>query len=221
MGGFMGIGKSADEKKAQQTVASAQGNLNNVFNYALPEAKTAQTTGQSTEGGALSTLGKAQDYWDQILSGSRTANLTAASPAVTAINAEADARRRQQAEMGTSRGGGTSALNQQAETDRLAQINNIIAAQRPAAAQGEEQVGGEQAAIGATQLQNALALLGLGTGTAGTNATIGQNAQQLAMNKSAALTQAIGQLAGLGLTAGGGATAGGGFGGALRAVGGY
>jgi hypothetical protein len=150
MGGFLGIGHSS-AKTDRSIQLGAMQDMKNVFNYALPQAQTAQATGQES-------LGKAGDYWSKILSGSRPAMQQAVAPETNAVRAGADAQKRQLAAMGTARGGGTSAVSQQRDTDTMAKIDNLLFGARPEAAK-------ETAKIGGAELADASSMLGIGATT--------------------------------------------------------
>ena len=105
----------------------------------------------------------AQGYWAQLLSGNRPALQKAVAPEANAIQAAGDAQRRQQATMGTARGGGVAALNQTADTARAAQIDNLLFGAQEKAAVGE-------AELGSREVKQAIAELGV-AGNAAANLT--------------------------------------------------
>lgn len=133
----------------------------NVFNSGMPLSNTQAKAGQDTTQTGLSNLDTAGGYWKDILSGNRTATMTAAAPAVNAEMAQADAARREQATMGTSRGGGVAAANQQAQSAGRAAIDNDIFNTRPVAAQAVQSIGTAQTQVGNQQLVQSLQALGL------------------------------------------------------------
>ena len=182
MGGFMGIGGSSAKTDRGAQLGARQG-LWNIFNYSLPEGQKQEATGVSTTGEALGTtrtalgtLDPAKAYWQKLLTAGRTETAQMAAPAVNAAQDQADAARRQEAAVGTGRGGGTAAVNREAGAATTKNVDDIISQHlfggRAAGAAGLERVSaGEgtiasrQADIGRTQLSNALSLLGLGTGS--------------------------------------------------------
>ena len=140
----MGVPKSTKQSTS---------NLNNLFNYALPQAQSSMATGTQATDQAL-------NYFQKLTSGNRTAMDQAIAPARNAINTAGDASRRQQANLGTARGGGVNATNQQQKTTQDAAVDSALLQAQPEAAKAE-------ATIGQSQTQDALAALGIGTQAAG------------------------------------------------------
>lgn len=142
MGGFMGFGQSGGEK-------NSTAGINSVFNYALPTAKANEAAGSSA-------LGTAADYFTKLLMGGRTQAAQNAAPAVNAATAQADTAKRQEAEQGTNRGGGTAAANREASTTTQASIDDIInqslVGGRAAGAAGLTSIGGTRLAAGNQEL---------------------------------------------------------------------
>lgn len=180
MGGFLGVGGSASstDRKNQLT---GYGDLQNVFNYGIPQGQQGQSQGQSD-------LGSSSSYWGKLLNGDRSSITSALQPEISSITGQGDAARRQASALGTSRGGGTNAANQQSQTAEQGQISNLIAGARPQAAQ-------QLQGIGQTELNNSANLLGLGNqaGTSLTNAAT--NSYQTTSAQNAAQGQAAGQIA--------------------------
>lgn len=139
MGGFLGIGGGAVSTD-RKNVLQSQGNLNNVFNYALPSGEKATSD--------------ATNYDSKILNGDRSSITQAMAPEVNSITGQADQAKKQEAAMGTSRGGGTNAANQQTQQKEQGAVTDMIAKARPAAAASEANIGSN--------------LLGLGANAAGT-----------------------------------------------------
>lgn len=160
MGGYLGIGHSSAKTDRGNQLAGVNANWN-VFNAGMPLAEQQKTAGTANVGMGMDSLQNADKFWKDIMSGNRTATAAAAQPAVTAATDMADAARKQEAVMGTSRGGGTNAGNQQVEALRRATISNDIFGVRPAAAVQSAQVGSTEAAVGTSQMQQALQALGL------------------------------------------------------------
>lgn len=212
MGGFLGIGGSST-KADRANVIDSEGYLRNLFNYGLPAGQGQETTGNTTLSKAMSQLGVAQntvgqagDYFGKIVSGDRTAVLGAVQPVTENITAATDAQARQEAEMGTARGGGTNAENQALQERKMAATDTAIASARPEAARGELAAGQTEAGIGATEggigsmiLQNAMQLLGLSSGAASNLGELALNSQRLNFQQQQATGQAIGQLLLMGL----------------------
>lgn len=167
MSGFLGFGRSGGEEKAS-------GNLDSVFNYALP---TAQASGQAGQ----AALGQAGDAFSKMLTAGRQETAQSSAPAVNAAEEQADARRKQQATMGTGRTGGTAELNREAGATTDATVDNIInqnlVGQREKGAEG-------LAKVGSTELANLAQLLGIGSGTQ-------QSALQNAISKEGSQSSAF------------------------------
>lgn len=153
-GGVLGIGGNGPDKQKE---AAAQGSLTNVFNYGMDSGKGGQAEGSKD-------LTQAKDYWHNLLSAGRTETATNSAPAVNSAIAGNDARREQRAQFGTGRTGGASAVDAESGADAQAKIDAIVNSNlvggREAGAKGLATAGG-------TELQNALALLGLGTDAQG------------------------------------------------------
>lgn len=171
MAGILGLTPGATKK--------SEGNLANVFNYALPTAQSQQAAGTADTGAA-------SNYWKGILSGNRSALMASAAPEINAVNASADASRKEAAATGTARGGGVNAANRTAGDNTTAQITNALFAQRPEAAKGA-------AGVGATELSDASNKLGLGTQA--TSAAGNQALQQEQIAQSSIGQDAIASLA--------------------------
>lgn len=154
MSGFLGIGGNGPDKQKE---SAAQSSLTNVFNYGLGTGSGQQTKGQTD-------INYAQDYWKKLLAPGRTQTALDAAPAVNAAVAGGDAARAQQAQFGTGRSGGTAAGNQQAQAKTQSDIDSLINENMGA---GKKQAAAGLAATGGTELQNALALLGIGTDAEG------------------------------------------------------
>lgn len=165
MGGFLGIGGSSAKTDRGQTLGGYQ-DLNNAFGFAFPTSQANLQTGANTTSQGLSGLTGAQSYFQKLASGNRPALLEAAAPAVNSANAQADAAKRQQSSMGTARGGGTAAVNQQADTAKAATIDNLLFGAQSEGAQGEASTGSAIAQTGLGQSGQALQLFGQGVGAA-------------------------------------------------------
>lgn len=169
MGGFNSSG-------ATQTSNAAEGSLNNLFNTGLNFGTSSEGTGNATLGTATNTLGSAANAFKGLLSATvpgRTQTAQNAAPAINSTLATADAQRRQEAASGTGRTGGTAEANRNAGATTDSNVDNIISQQlgleeqqqtqkQIAGATGIANVGSAEGAIGSTELQNAIASLGLG-----------------------------------------------------------
>lgn len=180
MGGFLGIGNSSAKTDRANQLAGINASWN-VYNRGLPMADDFSKAGTDTLNKGLGTLDSAKQYWQALVSGTRPAVnkpqvMATAAPAINAVNEQSDAARRQQAELGTARGGGVAPANVQAETQRLANVGNIInetankqqeetMAAQAAGAKGLESIGAAETNVGSRQLLQALQALGLSQDT--------------------------------------------------------
>lgn len=154
MGGIVsGVGGNA-ERTDRATQLSAQQGLWNVFNTGLSGGSRQQGAGESN-------LNTAADFFRGLLKPGRTDAAARTAPAVNAQLAQSDALKRQEADMGTGRTGGTAERNRQQEATSEATIDNIInqnlMGSEAEAAKGLQGVGG-------AQLADASSLLGIGEG---------------------------------------------------------
>lgn len=154
MGGFLGIGGSS-AKTDRGNVLTGFSNLKNLFNWGLPFASKTATAGTGTTEAGLSDLNKSGDWYKQLLSGSRAAVNQAVAPETSAVLSQSDADKRQLANMGTARGGGVAATNQQRKADTMAKVDQMIFGVRPNAASGVADVGSREASVGQQQIMNA------------------------------------------------------------------
>lgn len=147
MGGMLGIGGSGSNTDRKQQLGG-YGDLANVFN-------TGMTQGSSTLGQGQTDLGSSAGYDNKILNGDRSSIMSALSPQISSITGQGAANQRQQAAMGTSRGGGTNAGDQQLAQREQGQISSAVGGAQPAAAQSLAGIGSTESGIGSN-------LLGLG-----------------------------------------------------------
>jgi hypothetical protein len=173
MGGLLGSlfatgslgGSSA--KTDRGNFLDAQQNMKNVFNWALPFGQSQARTGQATTAQGVQDLGNAGGYFRKLASGDRPTALQAVAPQTNAALAQSDAEKRQLGEMGTARGGGAVGVNQQRDTNLMAQIDNMLFGARTAGAQGEAGVGQAEAGVGLGETGQGIQAGGLASGTAG------------------------------------------------------
>lgn len=166
MGGILGIGGSA-AKTDRKDILQSQGNLNNVFNYALPTGEKATSDANS--------------YNSKILNGDRSSITQAMAPEVNSITGQADQAKKQEANMGTSRGGGTNAAHQQTQQKEEGAVTDMIAKARPAAAANEANIGSN--------------LLGLGENAAGAEGQVAADSYKTSSANASDEGKAAGQLA--------------------------
>jgi hypothetical protein len=164
MGGEFGIGGNSAKTDRGNQLAATQGDWN-IFNASLPTGEAQQATGTTTLQGANSALGPAQNYYQNLLTAGRTQTAAQSAPAINSVLASTDATRNSAGTFGTSRTGGTASLNRTAGTGEQSQVDNIINQNlqtgKQQGASGLTQVAGQKASIGGTELQNAMAQLGL------------------------------------------------------------
>lgn len=151
MGGFLGIGGTS-AKTDRDTQSTAQNSLwGNVFNWAMPVAKSEQQSGDTHKG-------EAADYFTNLLRAGRTDTTIAAAPALNSNLDALDAFKRGEAATGTGRTGGTAELNRMAGETVAGKnadiVNKTMVDNRKTAAVG-------LADIGSTELRDALGALGL------------------------------------------------------------
>jgi hypothetical protein len=144
-------GPSQQEQGLQN---SAWSNLNSLFGTTSNAAQ-----GYGASGNAA--LGGAQQFFQSLLSGNRTATANAVAPAATASTAAATAAKKQSADMGGGRTGGGVAQNQQIDDATRAQVDSLVGGAAAAAATNLEN-------IGSTNIQAMLSALGIGSSSAGT-----------------------------------------------------
>ncbi len=125
----------------------------NQYDKTYPGAQSALTS-------AMSNMGLGGDFWKGVLSSTPTAAGVMA-PEVNQVNAQSDAAKTAEANLGTARTGGTSGGNQQRQMTTQGLITNAIFGARPAAAQQVTQVGQQEGQLGNEQLMNALRALGM------------------------------------------------------------
>jgi len=164
MGGFLGIGNSSAKTDRGNQLAGINAEWN-VYNRGLPQFEASTAGANATRNTGLNTLEQAKGYWQNLMNPNRAMAIQQASPAINAVQQQADAQRRQLGEMGTNRGGGVNAAMQQLNSSEQADINNIVAGttkdQRAQAAAGLTQVGQAQTNVGSQQMHDALQALGI------------------------------------------------------------
>lgn len=164
MGGYLGIGHSSAKTDRGNQLAATQGDWN-IFNYGLPAGQEGQKTGGTDLTNAKATLGQSTDYWSKLLTAGRTDTAQRSAPAVNQVLSNATATRNAEGTFGTDRTGGTVALNREAGEKSGSKIddiiNNTLNTGKEQGAEGLKNSAGLQSSIGATELNNALQLLGL------------------------------------------------------------
>lgn len=179
IGGLFGGSSAKTDRKLE---LQGLGNLNNVFNFAMPQAEASTSA-------ASSSLGNAAQYYNTLLSGNRAATLQAVAPTVNAANTQTDAAKRQLAGSGTARGGGVNAVTQTFEDQKRANIDNAINQAKAGAAGGATAVGG-------TLASQANQLLGIGSNAATNMADIAANSRRTSQQLHNDAFASAGDLAG-------------------------
>lgn len=141
---------------------AGQHDLSNVFSNALPFAQQQERVGTSTTAQGTQDLGTAGSFWKQILGGNRAATAQAIAPQANAINASSDAQAKQLAASGTARGGGTAGIEQQRQSDKMAQIDNMLFGARTGAAGQVADIGRTEAGVGLGQTGQGISALNVG-----------------------------------------------------------
>jgi hypothetical protein len=178
--GFLGIGGSSSSTDRKQQLAG-YGDLSNIYNQGISQGNNASATGQGE-------LGEAAGYDSSILNGNRSSIMSALSPQISSITGQANQNKKQQATMGTARGGGTNASNQQTQQQEQGAITKAIGGAQSGAASGLASIGSNETATGAN-------LLGLGANAAGTLTGDASQSYATTSAQNAAAGQAAGQLA--------------------------
>jgi hypothetical protein len=137
-----GSGAKTDRK---ETLAS-YGDLNSIIGQL-------SNVGSTTTSAGASDTGKASKYFSDIVSGDPSKVMAAAAPEVNAIKGQATQQKKQIANLGGNRTGGTNAVSQDIATNARGQIADTIAKQRSGAAGELAKVGAGEtgAGIGATE----------------------------------------------------------------------
>lgn len=152
---------SSGQKTDRKTTLTGFGNLQNLFNFGLNTSSGLMKSGGATVNQGTNALGSALSYWQNILSGNRQQMAAAAAPETNAVNASADAARRNQTLSGTSRVGGVASQNRTASDTTMSTIDNYLFGVRPTAAQGVSDVGGKLAQVGLGEENIGLGFAGL------------------------------------------------------------
>lgn len=169
--GFLGIGGSAATTDRANELSGLQSQWS-IYQQGLDLNKQQNTTGQAQQKQGTQNLTNATDYWNRLLTAGRTDTAKQAAPAVDATLAQSNAATTQGAQFGSGRSGGTSADNQQRQTQTQGKIDDIInqnlVGGKTAAAQELTGIGGTELAAGSTSINQALSALGI-SGNAGEN----------------------------------------------------
>lgn len=159
-GGFLSMGGTSSTTDRGRALGGWNGEWN-LFNSGLPMSMDQINSGNADANKGAGNVAYSADWWKGILGGDKNRFMELTAPATNAVAEQFDAQRAAQAELGTSRGGGVNATNQQAATERDKTINTARFSAQPVAAQELAKTGGQQAQIAIEQVSNGLRLLGL------------------------------------------------------------
>jgi hypothetical protein len=114
-----------------------------------------QQTGKSTTAAGASDTGAASKYFSDIVSGDPAKVMAAAAPEVNAIKGQATQQKKEIANLGGNRTGGTNAITQDITTNARGQIADVIAKQRGGAAGELGKIGAGETNAGTGATSNA------------------------------------------------------------------
>ena len=187
-------------KRDRSDYILGQERMGNVFNTTMNQGGQLYNAGRTATGQGLQDLGTSGNFFRRLTSGNRAAGLEAMAPQVNALEQQGDAMRRQEAAMGTARGGGTAGVNQQADTNRLATIDNMLFGAQTGAAGELANIGRTEAGIGLGETGQGLSAENLAGNTATNAAELALESRPLSdeMHRQAVgdYAQAFGSIAG-------------------------
>jgi hypothetical protein len=174
LAGLFGLLGGSSVKQDRKQELQQFGNLSNVFNWALPLAKTTAQQGASATAAGVSDIGSATSYFKNLMSGGRAGLNTAVAPEAAAATSASDAAKRQLASSGTARGGGVAGVNQQRQSDVMAKVDQLLFGAQTGAASEVGKLGTATAGIGLGETGAAISAGGVATdaSTAALNAAI-------------------------------------------------
>jgi hypothetical protein len=179
------FGASSAQNQDRSTQQQAQGNLGNVFSWALPSGQQDLSKGQQQ-------LGQASNYYQNLLTAGRTDTAQRIAPAVNAAQAGTDAQR-EQASLFGNRSGGTAAHQAEADSKTNAHIDDMIS---QALQGGQAQGAAGLAGIGAQEASIGTGLAQLGTGAESSILNASLQSQQVQAQLASAQGEALGGLFG-------------------------
>lgn len=135
-------------KRDRSDYLNSQTRMGNVFNQSFGFGQGLENQGKATTGQGVQDLGQSGNFFRKLMSGNRAATTEAAAPQINAVEAQGDAQRRQQAALGTARGGGAAGVNQDAQAQRNAQIDNMLFGAQTGAAKEVGDIGRMEAGTG-------------------------------------------------------------------------
>lgn len=140
MSGLLGLFGGNSAKRDRSEELDTYGQLNNVFNFGMGQAKQNSTLGAEDTGTASS-------FYKGIL-GNRTAATQAIAPEVATATSANDAAKRQIASSGTARGGGVAGVNQTRDEDVMGKVDQMLFGARAGAAGEEGKIGAGETTTG-------------------------------------------------------------------------
>lgn len=144
-------GNSAKTDRSQ--TLTAYGDLNSII-------KQLSGTGKTLTGAGASDTGAASKYFSDIVSGNPSKVMAAAAPEVNAIKGQATEQKKEIANLGGNRTGGTNQVTQDISTKARGQIADVISKQRTGAATQLGRIGAEETSSGIGATSNAGATAG-------------------------------------------------------------
>ena len=166
--GIAGSLGGSSAKRDRSDYINANERMSNVFNNASGFGNALEKQGQATMASGTADLGTSGNFFRDLMSGNRAATTQAMAPQINAVEAQGDAQRRQQAALGTARGGGAAGVNQQAQNQRMAQIDNMLFGAQTGAAKEVGDIGRTEAGVGLSQTGQGLGFENLAENTAAT-----------------------------------------------------
>ena len=157
----------------RRTQLTSEGELRNLSDVLGKEGEKLFTSGTGDVATGKADTEKASKYYSDILSGDPTKVLAAASPEINAISSQADQQKKQLANLGGSRTGGTNATTQDLAAQTRGETADVIAKKRQEAATGVERTGAQASNVGLTETGQGLGAQGE---QAGIQSTLESNA---------------------------------------------
>jgi predicted Zn-dependent protease len=135
-------------KRDRSDYLDSQSRMGNVFNQAFGFGQGLENRGTAATGQGMQDLGTSGNFFRRLTSGNRAATTEAMAPQINAVESQGDAERRQQASLGTARGGGAAGVNQDARSRRMAAIDNMLFGAQTGAAKEVGDIGRTEAGVG-------------------------------------------------------------------------
>jgi hypothetical protein len=171
-------GGSSAKTDRKETLKS-YGELDSVYSTLSDLAPKLTAEGGTNTKRGLQDIDKASKYFSDIMSGDPSKVLAASAPEVNAVVGAGDAAKREQASMGTARGGGVAGENQKIADRNRAATGTIIAEKRGEGARGVAETGREEAGIGLSQTGLGLGAEESAGSVAGTSGSLSSSNRQV------------------------------------------